>query len=96
MAEDTALKPSEGARGPIAFVASDEVMYQMACAYVAMMRPTGSGMHVFRDMEEVSRSLTEYSKRCRQLSQIQPGERFTARSHGDDAARYSIEVLTLS
>ena len=38
--------------GPVAFVANDPELYRLICSYVAMARPSGFNMEVFRDMVE--------------------------------------------
>jgi hypothetical protein len=49
------------ARGPIAILAADPIVYDMACAYAALGRSTLT-IEVFRDLDEAEQWLTAQAK----------------------------------
>jgi hypothetical protein len=62
MSEAAGLRQGEGPRGPVALLATDEVLYNRLCTYAALGRATTLTIDVFRDKDNAERWLTAQSK----------------------------------
>ena len=62
MSEAAELRQGEGPRGPVALLATDEVLYTRLCTYAALGRATTLTIDVFRDEDNADRWLTAQSK----------------------------------
>jgi hypothetical protein len=62
MSEAAARLPGEGARGPVALLATEPTLYGRLCVYAALGRSTTLTIEVFRDRAEAEQWLTAHAE----------------------------------